>query len=394
MKIKRVLLFHGNEICNNTLNVFADKLAASLEHRNIDVGFVDLNAEGSELAEEYIREMNKGFDVAIAFNSCGQHETTMDGINVFEYMHVPFCNWILDHPCEHAEDILSNVKNYHVICLDRDHVNFVRRYFPNIAGAHFLPLGASGQNFDPSFEAFSNRKYDIVFTGSIFSLGELGNMIAGLPSTGKQVAVDMIEYMVDNRSCTNEEALRYALINNQIYAGREELREYSFLTRKTNPYVRTYVREEIMQFLARSGLKIDIFGTGWESMDNKGNLILHGAISYEDSVRLCAESKICLNIMPLFKDGLHDRIPTAMLGGAAVMTDSSRYIEESFTSAGDKSELLLFDISHPELIAEQISESLKDLNKLYNVAQNGFKKAQFMTWDKRVDELIGLIENF
>ena len=394
LKIKRVLLFHGYEICNNTLNIFSDSIAACFKRKNIEVGFINLNAEGNGLAEEYIREINKGFDVAIAFNSSGQHETTMDGINVFEYMNVPFYNWLLDHPCEHAEDILSDVKNYHVICLDRDHVNFVRRYFPNVKGAHFIPLGGYCQNFEHSFESFTGRKHDVVFTGSVFSLEELGSIISALPSQTRRVAVDMIEYMIDNRSCTNEEALRYALSNNQINAGREELREYAFLTRKTNPYVRTYIRLELLQYLAQSGLKIDLFGTGWEALESKGNMILHGAISYKDSVKLCTDSKICLNVMPLFKDGLHDRIPTAMLGGAAVMTDGSRYIEQTFVPAGDTCELYIYDINRPELVSEQITALLMNPYRLYNVAENGFKKAQqSMTWDERVDELIDLLES-
>lgn len=49
MKIKRVLMFHGTQICNNILNIFADIVAERLKTRNIEVGFVDLNKGGEAL---------------------------------------------------------------------------------------------------------------------------------------------------------------------------------------------------------------------------------------------------------------------------------------------------------------------------------------------------------
>ncbi len=394
MKISRVLMFHGTQMCNNTLNIFADDVADSLKSKGIDVGFVDLNKVGDDLAEEYIREMNHGFDAAIAFNSCGQHETTMEGRNIYEYMHVPFYNWILDHPCEHVEDILSDMQNYHIICIDRDHVNFVKRYFPLVTGVHFIPLGGYYRDLDHSHDSFLQRKYKVIFTGSVFSLEQLGKTISELPPDARNVAVDMIEYMIDDRTCTNEMALRRAMQNNNIETGRDELRKYAYLTRKTNPFMRTYVREEIMRYLAQSGLEIDVFGSGWESIEDRGKLRIHNPVSYEESVSLCSESKICLNIMPLFRDGMHDRIPTAMLSGAAVMTDSSGYIEQEFVTNGIGKELYIYDASHPEMLAQQLSDVLKNEDDLYAVACRGLNKAEHtLTWDKRVDELIGIMES-
>lgn len=345
------------------------------------------------IIDEYIREMNLGFDAAIAFNSCGQHETTMEGQNIYEYMHVPFYNWILDHPCEHSENIISDLRNYHIICIDRDHVNFIRRYYPSIAGVSFIPLGAFCQNYERSYEAFRKREYNVIFTGSLLSLDELGVEISELPLKYRKISTDIIERMIDDRNCTNETALRYALQNYGIDAGRDEMRKYAFITRKTNPFVRAYIREEVIRYLAQNGLEIDVFGSGWEVLKNRGGLTLHGAITYEQSVELCKAARICFNVMPLFKDGLHDRIPTAMLGGAVVMTDSSGFVDEYFVTEGINKELLKYDINHPELVAEQISDVLLDSEELYSISQRGFQKAQQgLTWDDRVDELIELME--
>ena len=392
--IRRIVMFRTIEICNNTLNLFSDRVAESLRSKGIDVGFINLNAQGSDLADEYVREMNKGFDAALAFNSCGQHETSMQDDNVFEYMHVPFFNWILDHPCEHIGDIRSSLKNYHIICLDRDHVNYVKRFFPNIAGVHFIPLGGekASAEIDYSIDAFKNREFDISFTGSCFSLENLGLKIGALPEELRIASVDMIEAMCDNRELNNEDAFRYALQKNNITFDDDLFVQYSQITAKTNPFVRAYVRMEIIQYLASAGVKIHLFGDGWDNLEYKGNIIIHGSIPYKESVKCAAKSKISFNIMPLFKDGLHDRIPTAMLNGSAVVTDGSRYINEVFESKGPNQELYIYDASHPESIAGILLDALEDIDALYNVAQRGRKKAeQSFTWDSRVDELVRIL---
>ena len=393
-EIRRIVMFHTIEICNNTLNLFSDRVAKSLLSKGIDVGFINLNAQGSALADEYVREMNKGFDAALAFNSSGQHETSMQDDNVFEYMHVPFYNWILDHPCEHIADIRSSVKDYHIICLDRDHVNYVKRYFPNIAGVHFLPLGGeeASEEIDFSKEAFKNRKYDISFTGSCFSLERLGSIIGNLPEELRLASVDMIEAMCDNRSLNNEEAFRYALQKNNIAFDDELFVKYSQLTAKTNPFVRSYIRLEVIQYLASSGIKLHLFGDGWDNLEDSGNIVIHNSIPYAESVKCTADSKISLNIMPLFKDGLHDRIPTALLNGSAVVTAGSVYINEIFRSNNPDKELYIYDIAHPESVADVLMNALEDIDSLYDVAQRGRQKAEkSLTWDSRIDELIGIL---
>ena len=394
-KLRRILMFHGLQICNNVLNVWSDAIADEFRNKGIDVGFIDLNKSGEDLADEYVREINKGFDAAVALNSYGQHETTMAGESVFDYLDVPFYNWILDHPCEHTKDILSGLKKYHIICIDRDHAEYVKRYFPNIAGVHFIPLGAkrSIQSDGYTKEEFAGRKYDVIFTGSCFSLEEIGNMIGNLPEDMRVVSTDMIEYMVDNRNVKNEEALKYALRKNNIVLKDEEFRDYAHKTAKTNPFVRGYIRKEMICYAAESGVRFDLFGEGWDDLKGMDNLTIHGSVSYAESVELCSESKISFNVMPLFKDGLHDRIPTAMLMGSAVLTDTSTYINEIFNTDGSEKELLLYDISCPETIGEIIKEALDDPDKLYEVAERGRIKAEKkLTWEQRVEELIRIIE--
>ena len=88
------------------------------------------------------------------------------------------------------------------------------------------------------------------------------------------------------------------------------------------------------------------------------------------------KTKLMLNVMPWFKNGSHDRIPTAMLNGAAVITDHSKYLDECFMT-GDRSKerLFFYDISHPEKINSMVSDIFSDRDRLYKAALRGQKYA-------------------
>ena len=159
------------------------------------------------------------------------------------------------------------------------------------------------------------------------------------------------------------------LLNKPLLTGLV-YQECAYYTSNSNVYVRHFVREEIMRFIVDSGVRIDIFGPGWERLgfDRKKNVVLHDRVDYIESAKACTEAKLSLNIMPWFKDGLHDRIPTAMMNGSAVVTNSSRYINEIFKGEGD--------------------------DKLFQVAQRGRTNAiNNMTWKNRAEELRDYFDN-
>lgn len=393
-ELKRILMFHGTDVCRNTLNLFSDAVAKELRKKGIEVGFVELYQDDQRLLENYDREMGMGFDAAIAFNAAGQQSTTIGGVNVFDYMEVPFFNWLVDHPCDHVTDVESGPDDYHVICIDRDHVDFVNKYFDNIAGSHFIPLGGWEMNVPMiNKEDFSNREYDFIYTAGTFPLENIIDKIRTmLPDNIQKVALDMIDIMLDDRSVNNESALRMSLDGNGIEVPNNEFKDYAYITSMTNLFVRTYVRDELIAYIADAGIGLHLFGNGWEKLEDKGNIILHGSVSYEESVKLCEKAKLSLNVMPWFKDGIHDRIPTAMLGGSAVLTDTTGYLKEKFIGEGDGQDILFYDISRPDMVGEIIREIQNDKDRLYEIAMNGQKKAaNELTWSHRVDELIGVI---
>ncbi len=393
-ELKRVLMFHGTDICYNTLNLFSDFVAEKLISNGIEVVYIDLFQDSKKLNENCMNVIKQGADAAIAFNSAGQQSISINGVNIYEYMDIPFFNWIVDHPCEHVTDLECEINHYHVICIDRDHVDFIRKFFNNIEDVHFIPIGGADTGIEELTEqSFFDREYDVIYTAGNYPLElQIKKIQDLLPDNLQKVSFDMIDYMLDNRSANNEDALRYALGANGMAVADSEFKDYAYMTSMTNIFVRTYVRQELVENIGASGIPMHIFGDGWDTLENKGNLILHGSVSYLESAALCKKTKLSLNVMPWFKNGLHDRIPTAMLAGSAVITDPTGYIFDSFVTDGEGRQLYLYEIDKPYQAPELIKTILEDRDKLFETALNGYKKAQAeFTWDCQVDKLIEIV---
>lgn len=392
--LQQILMFERQSVCYDTMNIFTKKLASCLEQRGISVDYLDLDSP--HLQQEVLKLTKVHYDAAVAFNSLGQEAFRANGQYLFDYLDIPFFNYIVDHPLRHHHTLSTPLKNYHVLCLDEDHITYINKYYPHIKSVHVLPLGGmpAAHVNKHTREGFHSRKYDLILTGSYYSLHKLEEQIMQMPELERELSVRLIEQMLQNRSLTNEEALENVFRDLQIE--NVELSVFADLMAGTNlagHYVNAYVREEIVRQLISSEIELHIFGNGWEAFSTKdlGRTTIHSGITYMQSADLAQNSKMVLNTMPWFKSGLHDRIPTAMLNGAVSVTDDSRYIKKYFQNNKD---LLVYQLDNLQRLPEIVCSYLEDEECLYDIARAGERKAaELCTWQRRAGELIKIMES-
>ena len=139
----------------------------------------------------------------------------------------------------------------------------------------------------------------------------------------------------------------------------------------------------------QSDIKLHIFGDGWEKIADEysSNTIIHSPISYYDTAKLCRNSKVLFNVMPLFKDGSHDRIATAMLNETAAITDHSKYLDQV---CGDY--ISFFDINQPWELPDKIQKMLDHYEELLPQIRKAKEFAEKnMTWDYVADKIIEIL---
>ncbi len=153
-----------------------------------------------------------------------------------------------------------------------------------------------------------------------------------------------------------------------------------------------FYRGQVIRTLADSGIPIHLYGSGWDHLDvkHRENLIIHGPLDSIGCLQQIATSKLSLNVMPWFKEGLHDRIMNSMLNGAVSVSDSSLAIEEEFTN---QETICLYQLEETKKLPEQIEDLLTHENVASDIAQASRQFClEHHTWANRAKTLHKAIE--
>lgn len=376
-----------------TLGYFSEQIAKTLVKRGYDVFLFDFNKEyEDEMALTWFCE--DGHTALITFNFTGLLGETIfeleEGIDFWRKRNVFCINIMVDHPF-YYHDILAKIPhNYPQFCIDRIHANYMNRFFPDFESIDFLPLG--GTQLQKAFKPFEERTIDILFTGNYTPPETFHKFISRIDDEYTEFYYKIIHDLIANPETPIEVAveqhLRQEIEDLKEADVKECMKNITFI----DLYVRFYFRGLVIKTLVDSGLKVHIFGKGFEKLvcEKPENLIIGGGIDSETCLTYMTDAKISLNIMPWFKDGAHDRIFNSMLNGAVCVSDGSTYIDEI---CKDGEDIILYSLRYVEELPNIIKGILSDKEKAQSIASCGYEKAsRYHTWEERTNSLIELIK--
>lgn len=195
-----------------------------------------------------------------------------------------------------------------------------------------------------------------------------------------------------NPGKTVEETAEAHLLAELTEVPEEELKKAMAALTFIDLYVRYSFRGRAVQELVDAGIKVHVFGDGWELLEcrHPENLIIMNSLNSEGCLKKLCQTKISLNVMPWFKNGAHDRIFNSMLNGAVCLTDSSIYLDEILH---DREDCRLYSLTEMERLPEIAEELLSDQEHMQTIADGGCELAQAgHTWAHRAETLHNLIE--
>ena len=159
-------------------------------------------------------------------------------------------------------------------------------------------------------------------------------------------------------------------------------------------WVRMVMRERVVTALVEGGVDLYVLGDGWQNCPCAGNQHFHSLsrerIPLADTLAWMEDSKICLNVMPWFKAGSHDRVFNAMLRGSIALTDPSSYFQRHFL---DGESVVYYSLEDLRQLPEIVHSLLAHPERAENIARNGYEQAAAFTWEHYVEELLRKIEN-
>lgn len=391
--MKKIMLFEGDI---ETQGYFSRQLAAGFETLGHETFIFDLSKPYVS-TEKFFRFFEKGNTVLVNFNFHGMsgEDYFLDetGRSMWDALDIPNYNIVVDHPMYYHHFLEKAPRGYHHVSIDRNHDRYMARFFPEIARTPFLPLAGTKLYAERSNVPVAYRRYDVMMVGNYCAPQTFEKFITRIDDEYTAFYYGMIDDLLANPNRTVEEVAEAHLLDELGEVPEEELKKALAAMTFIDLYVRYTIRGQAVRALAEGGVRVHIFGDGWEKLpcERPENLLLMNKLDSEGCLKKLCQTKISLNVMPWFKDGAHDRIFNSMLNGAVCLTDSSVYLDGILHDGQD---CRIYSLKRMERLPEIAGELLADPDGMQRIADAGCEMAGAgHTWAHRAEELHGWIES-
>lgn len=380
----------------DTLDLFTEKLRKAFEEMGYDSFIYDaamereskqalINLLETEIGDNPVESTEAAF-ACVTFNNLGYNLDLPDGRNVWESYEVPYVNILMDHPFHYEKPLRNAPMTSVVLCVDRNHVKYIRKYFKNIRQTDFLPH--AGVELGRKHKPLAERGIDVLYAGAL-PIYTVARMIPDLSSIrevdGQEMAQDVLAELVQNPQRTTEDVIAQYLRDKRNDISEQRIHELIVQMRFIDSYATSFFREQAVRILVESGIRVTAYGTGWDQCEWSDNPYLdyRGKVLAPEILPLMNDSKVVLNTMTWFKAGTHDRVFNGMLAGAAVVTDESAYMRSEFR---DGEELVMFSLKELGMLPDRVFSLFGHMDAAQQMADRGYHAAkENHTWKSRAE---------
>lgn len=338
---KRILFVHTRELCYYSGSYFLQQMQKEVAKLGIESQYFSLGQDPSSL--EGI--LGRHYDGVVDINSKLPYFVLEDDRRFLDVLDAPFYNYIVDHPLYHHPGLIFPLKDYHAIAIDHCHKSYMEKYYPHLQQVAFLPIGAT-QSRLADVIPYEKRQIPLLFLGTYESKdGMLEKFRALCRKTFADLKIRqefydlgmaLLEVMLAGKESANgerveipmEEALAGIVDQEKLQAGAYGTRDFAVLMNYLyliDKYVRNARRHKVLSYVADLKVPLTLVGEGWEKVPLAGQaqVRLLGAKRIEETYDLLADARQVLDVNPLFADGVHDRVTSAMINGCLCCSDMS-----------------------------------------------------------------------
>lgn len=442
----KILLVNSRELCYYSGSFFLQRMCEALRNVGEDAEYVTLSDEDDFIA--FMDRVGKSYKAIIDINSQMPYMILEDDSRLLNRIDAPFYNYIVDHPLYHHPGLVFPIDNYHVIGIDKRHVKYMKDYYPHLKSVGFLPMGATEpshrvdyrnrripllltatyeneqgilQDFRKLAAGLGEGRFDINYEGNYKQGAKAGE--GAKPETGESLEpeIESAGYKMSYNNCydvklsgrgrlfydlgmnlaetmlsgpverTMEECLVDIISQEDLMEGKYFTREFPVLMNYLfliDKYVRNVHRRRVVEEIVKSGQEITVAGAGWgmTALGDYARSNLIGQVQMMDVFELMGDAKTVLDINPLFVEGVHDRVTSAMAAGAYVISDMSVDALES-----DESILGQYNIWNLSKLHAALELSESDRK---NRAQAGYELYQRLySWECQANNLLKLLKD-
>ncbi|MBR2142015.1 glycosyltransferase [Anaerovibrio sp.] len=388
--MKKIIAFIVSKGNHPALHRNSLEIANSFQGLGCDVDYTYLNDPAAmQRAYDLMRSDEVWFSIGV--NDTGALLQTAPDHYALGDLEVPYVSVLLDAPYNAANGELGfPCQKHYLWVLDKSHIGAIKYRFPDkkFAGEIFQPLGGDvAKNEDDIFSA--DRDLDVVFSASMFEDGNIREYWREQTDNPYIIGIldDVVEYMLAN-PVSLLPAVKNVLEDRGLI-GEDYVIALAPYFHGVFFYVKMKRRYRTLEALADKGLQVEVFGPGWENVPFAQELQLHGQVSYETVLDAFSRAKVVVQDQAEFNNGGHDRVFTAMLNGAVVVSEYSSYLAEQFEDGMD---MYMFDWKNTVSQMEIVEELLNNESKRLASAIRAYGKAKANhRWENRAQRVLEMM---
>lgn len=380
--IRKVLLItHYNQY--ESKNYFCFQLAKSLQKLGIE-------AQIYETDDNYFDGFNEiaslAPDVMLSYNTLFPNQ---EGKYLSDLLQIPYVQLLID-PALYLVQMCKSPLN-HFTTVDRADCDWLTAC--GVRSPLFWPHAVE-QN--PPADCAADKTLDVVFLGTCIDFEVIRKAWQQrLNKDENSILENAIERVLMPNAPSLIEALTSSIADSTVDPKKMNL---TGLFTLLDTYTRGKDRYEMIR--AIKDVKVHVFGepswhntvpeVSWKNLINdQKNIIFHPPVNYPESFEIAQKAKICLNSMPFFKHGSHERILNALAVDSVPLTTENGFVKEFFVPGED---LLGYSPGKWELINDQVNALIKNDPRRRAMAAAGKAKVmKYHTWDVRAEQLLAFL---
>ncbi len=383
--MKQAIIYKG-DFAYDLGNAFGQEMASGLNTCDYETVFFDLRdpAQRQLLSD---RKFYEDYDLIFSINAICPF-VSKDDFRFYRDTGCVFFSMLIDPPLLQYPRLFMN--NDILTCIDRSHLRFLKKYFPEIKAQPQLLLHGGSVPSEPTSP--NNRQYNVIFPGTFNPPETTFEKIMSLPLSIKDTLMEAADILLTSDTVTTFDALELVMSRSGINLADNKLVFRLLITYYPllNKFIRLEKRIRCLRSLDQAGIKVDIWGNNWPDNMFK-NHVIHPAVSYNEMNRIMTQAKIVLDL-GFYEDGSHERIFTAMLSGAVALAMENNYHQENFT---DNEDIILYKFPEFNKLPIRLSGLLENDEKRMQIAEAGRIKAeQNHTWQHRAKTVLDYVNEF
>lgn len=363
---------------------FTRKFAEALDRKGIETRVIDV--QETSLSADTIASIRRYKpDLTCSFNTL---LPISESKFLWDFLQTPHWSILVD-PALYSINLTRSP--YTILsCVDTSDLEAIKAHQFN--NAFFWPHAV-----EPELAPGNQKRiYDVVFLGSCYDYESLrASWRQRNPEGINKVLDDAIDLVFGDNTTSLAEALVKAWsASKQNPAGVDFQALFYYL----DNYTRGKDRVELIRSIKDA--PVHIFGElstdnavgilGWpQYLASQKNVTIHPSVPFEEALEIIKQSKICLNSMPFFKHGSHERIFASLACGAVPITNDNVYLKQYFD---EMEEIVYYSMNNRAEVNAKVNTLLAQESKRADIAMKGRQLVmENHTWDVRVNELLANI---